>query len=179
MTINQMMFITMFFVSMNNFAILTETSQPKGFVFDNGMYTRIKGNGILRYIRLTRDQDNPSYVFKHTRVMECTKDKKLTEVGTLGSLEKIYRGSSRKLSNSDALAARPKLHKFVKFARMNNAVYCYNIEQKINYFDNLEDVGAIIYGTQNVEDCDLVQEYLKQQKLDIEVVQQMKTTENK
>ena len=48
---------------------------------------------------------------------------------------------------------------------MNNAIYCYDIEQKLDYFDNLETVGAIIYGTQSVEGCSRFKEYLRQQEL--------------
>jgi hypothetical protein len=48
---------------------------------------------------------------------------------------------------------------------MNNAVYCADLEQKLNYFDKLEDVGAIVYGTQDISDCTLVREFLRQQKL--------------
>ncbi len=48
---------------------------------------------------------------------------------------------------------------------MNNAICCADVEQKLNYFDKPEDIGAIVYGTQDVKDCALVKEYLKQQTL--------------
>lgn len=166
MTTKQMIFATMIFISMNNFtfSMWFETSEKKDFVFDRGMYTKVNDNSIFSYIYLKREQGNPSYVFKHTRVIECTKDKELTEIGTLGSLEKAHRLSGRYPSVPDAPSLEP-LNRFEKFARMNNAICCADVEQKLNYFDKPEDIGAIVYGTQDVKDCALVKEYLKQQKL--------------
>lgn len=128
------------------------SQKNKDFVFDDGMFTRINRNSMNGFLYANRFQVNPSYVFKHTRVVECSKDKKLKEIGTLGSIEK----EGSKSTN---------FKRFEKFVEMNNAIYCCNIEQKLNYYDNLEDVGAIIYGTQDVKDCALLKAYLKEQKL--------------
>jgi hypothetical protein len=35
----------------------------------------------------------------------------------------------------------------------------------MNYYDELENVGAIVYGTRDVKDCALLREYLAQQEL--------------
>lgn len=136
--------------------IFTTNCMGEDFVFDRGMFTRINGNDAFAYIHLKRMQLNPSYVFEYTRVVECSKDKKFTEIGTLGSLENAYR--------STILGRSGKVDRFEEFARMNNAIYCGDIEQKLNYYDELENVGAIIYGARNVEDCALFREYLAQQK---------------
>lgn|GEM_PF-2402676 len=158
MTNKQMLFGAIVFISMNNFtSSIANSSQQKGFVFNNGTSTRINGNSLLMYLHVDRQQSNPSYVFKHTRVVECSKYKQLQEVGTLGSLEKEQ--------SSKGFGAKTRVDRFEKYAKMNNAIYCYDIEQKLNYFDNLESVGAIIYGTQSVEDCSRFKEYLRQQEL--------------
>jgi hypothetical protein len=158
MTKKQMLFGAIILISMSNLICLTVRAyQNKDFVFNKRMFTSINGNSIYSYLYLQRTQSNPSYVFKHTRVVECSKDKKFTEVGTLGSLEKVYRLRS--------FGSKTSVDKFEKFAKMNNAIYCCNVEQKLNYYDSLENVGAIIYGTQKLEDCPLFKEYLAQQKL--------------
>ena len=154
-----MLFGAIVFISMNSFiSSIAKSPQHKDFVFDRRMHTQINGNSIFDYVYFNREQSNPSYVFKHTRVVECSKDKQLQEVGTLGSLEK-----EQSLARVYGLKAR--VNRFEKYAKMNNAIYCYDIEQKLNYFDNLESVGAIIYGTQSVEDCSRFKEYLRQQEL--------------
>lgn len=155
MTTRQIMFVSLFFTS-----VITAESQQKGFVFDRGMFTEINGNILYAYIHF-KHMNNPSYVFKHTRVIECTKDKKLTEIGTLGSLQKVHQKLRQQLPWESSVA----VNRLEKFAKMNNAVCCYAVEQKLNYFDKLEDVSAIMYGTQDVEDCALLKEYLKQQEL--------------
>jgi hypothetical protein len=155
MTIKYMLAGTIFFISTSSIT-LSGSQKNSDFVFNRRMFTEINGNYIYPYIHLKRDQSNPSYVFKHTRVVECAKDKKLKEIGTLGSLEKTYRSARYGL--------KATVDRFEKYANMNNAIYCADIEQKLNYYDELEDVGAIVYGTQDVEDCALVKEYLRQQK---------------
>lgn len=158
MTKKQMLFGAIIFISINNLTVLTaKTSQQNDFVFNEEMHTRINGNSLFMYLHVSRQQSNPSYVFKHTRVVECSKDKKLQEVGTLGSLEKEKKSS--------IFGSKTTVDRFEKFAKMNNAIYCYDIEQKLNYNDNLENVGAVMYGTQDVSDCALLKEYLRQQKL--------------
>ncbi|HEX4069196.1 MAG TPA: hypothetical protein VHX42_03785 [Candidatus Babeliales bacterium] len=158
MMTKQMMFATMVFISINN--VTFTMFSKKEFIFNDRMHTKINGNRIISYICLGREQDNPSYVFKHTKIIECSKDKKLTETDTLGSLEKAYRLRNQR----DYNLAQP-FYRFEKFVKMNNAIYCADLEQKLNYFDKLEDVGAIVYGTQDVKDCVLVREFVKQQQL--------------
>jgi hypothetical protein len=148
MTTKQKLLVSILFVSANIFS--------KDFVFDRRMYTQIKGNYIASYL-FDRSQDNPSYVFKHTRVIECSKDKKLKQIGTLGSLAKESELASYG-------GAKKAVNRFTKFAEMNNAIYCSDVEQHLNYFDKLEDVGAIIYGTQDINDCELFRKYLAEEK---------------
>ena len=62
---------------------MVKPRQRQNFVFDDGTDTRINGNNVWMYFHIDRQQSNPSYVFKHTRVVECSKDKQLQEVGTL------------------------------------------------------------------------------------------------
>src|SRR5229473_1806543 len=157
MTTKQILFTIVTVISVNSF-ITAKVSQQKDFVFDRGMFTQIKGNMVSSFIYVGF-QPNPSYVFEHTRVVECSKDKKLKEIGTLGSLQKVYK------SRLDIFGNASSVDRFEEFASMNNAIYCYNIEQKLNYYDELEDVGAILYGTRNVEDCSLVREFVALQKL--------------
>jgi hypothetical protein len=161
MTIQQMMFAVMVFISTNSFT----QYNLKDFAFDNKMHTKINGNSVFTYITLRREQDNPSYVFKHTRVIECTKDKKLKEIGTLGLLERTYELSRSYEYTRNHDVDMTFFYRFTKFARMNNAIYCADLEQKMNYYDELENVGAIVYGTRDVKDCALLREYLAQQEL--------------
>ncbi|HLJ31744.1 MAG TPA: hypothetical protein VKU36_04860 [Candidatus Babeliales bacterium] len=152
MSMRTILFTVIALVLTNSF-MLTK-AKPKDFAFDEGTYTEIKGNPISSFLH-GGNQWRPSYVFKHTRVVEYSKDKKLTQVGTLGSFRKIYKLARGKKTIVD---------RFEKYTAMNNAIYCGDIEQKLNYYDELEDVGAIVYGTRNVEDCALLREYIAQQK---------------
>jgi len=157
MMTKQMTFAVIIFISMNNVIFSTPEISQKDFAFKRKMHTQINGNSAFDYIYSGRHQDNPSYVFKYTRILACTKDKKLTEVGTLESFEKAYR---EKYSEYRSEAILTDLNNFEEFGNMNTAIYCADLEQKLNYFDELENVGAIVYGTRDVKDCALVREYL-------------------
>jgi len=138
--------VVMLFISMNS-------SLCENFVFDAGMYTRIKGNTIALYLYNNCFQCNPSYVFEHTRVVEC-EGKKFKQIGTLGSLQKDYNG----------YWTRATVDRFETFGKMNNAIYCEDVEQLLNYYDNLEGVGAIIYNTQNLKECAFLKKCLEEQR---------------
>lgn len=155
MTTKQMILAAMIFVSADSFT----QYNSKDFAFNHGKFTEINGNDISGYLCVGRFQLNPSYVFEYIRVIECTKDKKMMEVGTLGSLEKKYSSYLGVIFKSTVA------HRFEEFVSMNNAIYCADIEQKMNYYDELENIGAIVYGTRDVKDCALLREYLKQQEL--------------
>jgi len=152
MTIKQMIFALIIFGSTDGFIFsisLPEISHQGDFVFDKGKRTKIKGNDLSKYFCCNGYQENPTPVFGYTKVVECVRDKEFKEIKTLGSLEKIQ--------------ALPR--HFAEHIRLNNVIYCDDVEQREDYDGNLQSVGAIIYGTQNLERCSLFREYFKQQKL--------------
>ena len=151
MTTKQMMFVMMIFISMNSFTFTTiEASEPKNFVFNNGMNTQIGGNIIHRRLCAMWRRSQPTSVFKHTRVVMLNKNKRLQEIGTL---EEISKNASFVVSDQyDNLS---------KHGEMNNAIYCDNVEQKLDYDDKLCNVGAIIFGTRDLKYCSLFKEYLE------------------
>lgn len=185
MTTKQMMFASMIFITTNSFLLIPaecpvaqEASSSKiDFVFYKGIVTRIDGNDLWTYLNFERHQENPTTVFKDTKVVEFTKDKEFQEVGTFGSLEKANRdrtrevisiksmGSARGFTKSHKVPNKPEVvAKFEKHVTMNNAIYCHDVEQVVDYDGNLHRIGAIIYRTQNLERCSFYREYVAQQK---------------
>ncbi|HLJ31743.1 MAG TPA: hypothetical protein VKU36_04855 [Candidatus Babeliales bacterium] len=156
MTIKQGSLLIILFSFINNFSFdhthspFSTSPQPKDFVFEYGIRTRIHNNNILQYLEYHRVQGLIIPAFRHIRVMELTKDKKFKEVGTLGSLEK------EKIHLTD--------NKFIKHAMVNNAIYCGEVELAKDYDGKLYPIGAIVYRTQDLENCALVKEYIEQQK---------------
>ena len=154
------------------------SSLEKDFVFFGGVTTVIEGNDLWSYLNFERLQEKPTPIFKDTKVVEFTKDNEFQEVGTLGSLEKANRERTRELEvirNMAIPRGSAKRHqtpnkpavvaKFEKHAVMNNAIYCTNVAQVTDYDGKQHYVGAIVYGTQNLERCAFYREYLAQQKL--------------
>jgi len=162
MTKKQILFTIITFVSTNSFSFDSSfvntthcnmsipTISPQGdFVFDRGGETKINGNNIRKYFRFKGYQENPTPVFQYIRVIEVTKDKDFQEIGTIGA------GIKRKKS----------YEKFRKHIKMNNAIYCDDVEEVEDYDGNMHSIGAIVYGTQNLKNCPLVREFIALQKL--------------
>jgi hypothetical protein len=187
MTIKQMIFSAMIFVSLKNCATIMPTEAPsinqdvpveKDFVFYKGILTNIEGNDLWSYLNFERLQANPTPVFKDIKVVEFTKNNNFEEIGTLGLLEKANHGgfgesvAIRSMANSRGVTKRHKapsspviVARVEKHIAMNNAIYCGSVEQVADYDGNLHYVGAIIYRTQKLERCAFYREYLAQQKL--------------
>ena len=125
-------------------------SQQRDFIFNDGPNTLINGHSTHDYFM---DNTQITPMFQFTRVIEVAKNKTFKEIGTLKSMRKsMYLGEIQ----------RSKLSKHV---RMNNAVYCYDVEQVADYDGNLHHVGAILYRTRDINNCSLFKEFLKQQEL--------------
>ncbi len=148
--IKQMMFGLIVFIAMNSvtFTIL-EACESKNFVFKNGMNTYIGGDSIHRRLNALWWHSQPDPVFKYTRIV-MLKNKQFKEIGTLDKIAKNHH-----FIDSDEFS------EIKEHGNMNNAIYCYDVEQMPDYDDKLCNVGAVIFGTRNLEYCSLFKQYVE------------------
>lgn len=123
----------------------TPSQRPK--IFDEEEHTKINGNPILLYFH-TGAQLKGSPEFLKTMIVEFTENREFKEQGSLREAKKNWYSS-------------PSTRKFMRYAKANDAIFCPDITQEPNRDGELKNIGVIIYGTQNIKNCDRFAEYLK------------------
>jgi hypothetical protein len=132
------------------FATQPLSQQPK--IFDKALDTKINGNPILLYFH-TGSQLKGSPEFLKTMIVEFTENREFKEQGSLQEAKKNWHSS-------------PSTGKFMKYAKANDAIFCPAVTQLPNRDGQLKDIGAIIYGTQNTQNCDRFAQHLKNRSVD-------------